>query len=407
VSAVILYYDEYHTPLASLQAARSRFGELTVLHVRLGEDAPSPALSPDSGYRLILLDARDRFCDQVLCRAIKANAVYQGGYYLSAALSRPLLAEVCCEEMRRLRADVLIHGFAGNDSLRFAAGVMSLAPEPRICTVRSLCGSQTTANRDTYTISSNLWGSSIEAGDLGNPAASSLASSITRFTGDVEIGPRLETHTIAFESGQPVGLDGFRSPVRAIVEELNRIGRRYGVGRVDMVEDGHVGLKTRALYEAPAAAALITAHQDLERLVSTRNQNHVKHWIDAAWTDLVYEGYWFDPARESLEAYIDSVNRWVSGTVELAFVSGGVSVVSRSSPFAVYDESHAVYRAGQDFGEDLIDELARLQATAASIARARVASDMTRVLHERSGHPRGVHEPAPALRVRDKQSNSP
>jgi argininosuccinate synthase len=375
--ALILYYDEYHTPVWELASKLTEFGELVLLHIRIDENQFPPEGVSGSPYRLVDIDARDRFCEHFICRAIKANACYQNGYYLSAALSRPLMAEICAEQIRQLRADVLVHGFAGNDSLRFTTGVMTLTSKPRIINVRELCGSRTAANSDQYTVSSNIWGSSVEAGCLGDPSMRPPLDALATFGEPVEFNRNDEIHSIEFEAGTPVGLDGVRSSLCSIVQSLNHIGWRFGIGQTDLVEDGHVGLKTRALYGAPAAASLITAHQELERLTCTRRQNQFKRLVDAEWTDLIYDGYWFDPAREALEAYIEFVNQWVSGTVDLVFMPGGLRVVARGSPFAIYGEEHAVYRAGQDFGENLINDMATLQSLGARIAHSRTRSKFT------------------------------
>lgn len=355
MKALLLWYDSYHTPVAEIAAALPD-AELVLLTI-LVDDAATDA--PDA-LEHVIVDARERFAEQYLARAIRSNACYQTGYYLSAALSRPLMAEVCNEEAARHGADTVIHGLAGNDALRFVTGMTTLCPGVRLINVAELCGSRTRANGNGWTISSNLWGRSIEAGSLGDPdeiAPSAAAGGAAR---DLEI---------TWSGGVPTHLDG--SPLRLsdAIARLDAIGAPLGIGRCDLVEDGHVGLKTRAVYDAPAAAMLVTAHADLERFVCTSSQNRFKRLADEEWTRLVYDGLWFDPARDALEKYINFVNRRVTGTVRLRLQPGGVSVIARRSPCAVYDESYAVYRAGHDFGQTLIDEIAEQQSVAARLAR--------------------------------------
>jgi argininosuccinate synthase len=347
VTALVLHYDEFHTPLPLLGPV---LRDAVVLDVDLGEAGHPPLLLPD-GWRCRLVPARERFCESYLLRAIKANAVYGGGYTLSAALARPLLAEVCLEIVAEEEATSVVHGFAGNDQLRFELALDALAPGLEVTSVAALLGSQNRRKDDGYSVSENLWGRSVEAGPLADPGTRAPFEVVA--AGDrCQDGCSEELHTVAFERGRPVGLDARELPLVELLDQLGGIGRAFGVGVVDMVEDGFVGLKTRAVYEAPAATALIVAHRELERLVSTRRQNDFKQFVDKAWTDLVYDGFWFDPQRESLEAYVEHVNDWVTGSADLLFRPGSVTTVARSAPGALYDADEAVYRFGQDFGVD-------------------------------------------------------
>jgi argininosuccinate synthase len=227
--------------------------------------------------------------------------------------------------------------------------VQALVPQVTVTPVASVLGSQNVRNADGYTVSDNLWGRSTEAGPLRDPGAVPPAQAFTRWLPPHATPVPAEVHTVAFEAGRPVGIDGESLGLLALIERLDGIGRTFGVGYADSVEDGFVGLKSRAVYEAPAAAALIVAHRDLERFVSTRRQNDFKAVVDKAWTDLVYDGYWFDPQRRSLEAYIRTLDEWATGEVDLLFRSGGVQPVARRSPYGLYDEREAIYRVGQDF----------------------------------------------------------
>lgn len=340
---VLLWYDDFHTPLSLLRPA---LGDALVLVIDIGGDVSGPNV--DSAWRVHRVDERDRFCHIYLLRAILANAVYQGGYLLSAALSRPLLAETTIATARAVSATRVVHGFAGNDQLRFEMAMHALAPELVVVPVAVLLGSQNLRNRDGYTISENIWGRSTEAGSLANPAVCPPAEVFRRCGSPTMPTPPATAHRLSFVAGRPVAVDEEPMQLPALLEHVNALAAPFGVGFSDCVEDGYVGLKTRAVYEAPGATALVAAHRDIERLVSSRRQNDVTALVDQAWTNLVYDGGWFDPLRTSLEAYIDDVNRWATGDVTLLFRAGGVQPVARSCAHALYDEQAAVYRVGQD-----------------------------------------------------------
>jgi argininosuccinate synthase len=339
----------------------------------LGE-ATELKLDADGGWPLRSVNGSERFCDEIIVRAIKANACYEDGYFLSAALSRPLLATICSEQLRNANAVKLVHGLAGNDQLRFEMGLATLSPEIEIVSVASIIGSQASRNHHGFTESSNLWGSSIEAGTLADPWRPPEPELFQKLLVDVNSIAQPEIHTIRFEKGCAVALDGVEMSLLMIIKALRNLGRTYGVGCSDLVEDGYVGLKTRALYESAAALALITAHRDLERLVSTRLQNLFKPLVDKAWTELVYNGFWFDPQRTALESYIDNVNQFVSGEVRLLYKPGNVAVVGRTSEFAIYDDDQAIHRVGQDMAVNGISELAALKSVQMKAAAARIRS---------------------------------
>jgi argininosuccinate synthase len=361
---VLLWYDDFHTPLSLL---RSALGDALVLVVDIGGDASGPDL--DSGWRVHRVNERDRFCHTYLLRAILANAVYQGGYLLSAALSRPLLAETTIATARAVSATRVVHGFAGNDQVRFEMAMHALAPELVVVPVAALLGSQNTRNHEGYTVSENLWGRSIEAGPLADPAVRPPAEVFRRCGSPDMPTPPATEHRLSFLAGRPVAVDGEPLRLPALLERVEALAASFGVGFSDCVEDGYVGLKTRVVYEAPGATALVAAHRDIERLVSSRRQNDVTALVDQAWTNLVYDGGWFDPLRVSLEAYIDDVNRWATGEVTLLFRAGTVQPVARGSAYALYDEKAAVYRVGQDIAVGTSGPAAALSAPMTAAVR--------------------------------------
>jgi argininosuccinate synthase len=359
---LIVFYDDYHTPLADL--ARHLPRNTTVFSPVLSLSSPDIVLPADVDWNVIELDLKAKFCHEVIPKAIKANARYQGGYYLSAALARPVIAAACVEILADETGAQVIHGFAGNDQIRFEAALLILNRTLRVRCVSELLGSRTRANDDNYTISENCWGRSIEAGPLGDPWHASAGDCSSVRSGDGRTsGINL---LISFERGVPVALNGTALALDEIIAGLNALD---GPSPVDMVEDGWVGLKSRALYREPAAEILITAHADLERFVSSRQQNLFKTQVDDAWSRLIYEGGWFDPQRASLDAYIDDVNAWVTGDVRIAVGRHGVRVTGRRSKFALYDEKAAIYRVGQDLGLDLVHGLRNQLVATSSIAR--------------------------------------
>jgi argininosuccinate synthase len=293
--------------------------------------------------------------------AIKANALYGGGYPLFTALGRPLIAKLAVDYARRSGCDTIAHGCTGkgNDQVRIEATVATLAPELKtIAPVRSwqmgreeeiayarehgipVKGGTEVA---PYSIDDNLWGRSSEGRwieELDHAPEDDVFQLVTR----PELAPdEAELVEVEFERGVPVGLNGERLGLVDLLERIAEIAARHGVGIVDHIEDRIVGLKVRDIYEAPAAAILLPAHQELEKLVCTIHQNQFKAGLDRQWAYLVYAGLWWEPLRGDLDAYMDSVNAQVSGTIGLKLYKGHARVVTRSSPGAVYDQALASF----------------------------------------------------------------
>jgi argininosuccinate synthase len=308
-----------------------------------------------------VVDARVQFAGEYLTPAIKANALYGSGYPLFTALGRPLIAKLAVEYARRHGCDTIAHGCTGkgNDQVRIEATVATLAPELKvIAPVRSwqmgreeeiayarehgipVKGGTEAA---PYSIDDNLWGRSsegrwIEA--LEHAPEDDVFQLVTR----PEAAPdEPEIVELAFERGIPVALNGERLELVELIEAAADIGARHGVGIVDQIEDRIVGLKVRDIYEAPAAALILPAHQELERLVCTIHQNQFKPQLDRQWAFLVYAGLWWEPLRSDLDAYMDEVNERVTGSIGLKLFKGAARVVTRASPNAVYDASLASF----------------------------------------------------------------
>jgi argininosuccinate synthase len=315
-----------------------------------------------------LIDAREEFARDYVAPAIKANAVYGLGYPLFTALGRPLIAKLAVDVARETGCDTIAHGCTGkgNDQVRIEATIATLAPELKvIAPVRGWAmgrdeeieyarkhgipiKSHSTQGVETppYSIDDNLWGRSSEGRwieDIGKAPEDDVFDLVTR-PEDAPDEPQVVT--IGFERGVPVSLDGERLGLVELIDRVAEIGCRHGVGIVDHVEDRIVGLKVRDIYEVPAAAILLPAHAELERLVGTIHENRFKPMLDQQWAYLVYAGLWYEPLRLHLDAYMDSVNERVTGEVGLKLYKGHVRPVTRSSPHAVYDAQLATFESG-------------------------------------------------------------
>jgi len=313
------------------------------------------------------IDAKEEFVENYCWPAVKANGDYQG-YPISTAIARPLIALKAVEVAKRFNVDAYAHGCTGkgNDQFRLEYVMRTLTPDiPILAPMREgkllpdgkreawtrseeidyaqahgLNVAQTKAN--IYSIDENLWGRSVEGGRLEEPDYCP-PEEIFKWTKSVETAATPRTVSIEFEHGAPVRLDGLTMKPLELVSALNAIAGDHGVGRVDIMEDRMLGLKVRENYECPAAVALITAHKALEALVCTQAELKFKSLVDREWAELAYKGLWFDPLKEDLEAFINSVQARVTGTVHLRFAKGSCVVVGRKSDWALYNEDLASF----------------------------------------------------------------
>jgi argininosuccinate synthase len=311
-----------------------------------------------------LIDAREEFARDYVCPAIKANAIYGLGYPLFTALGRPLIAKLAVDVARELGCDTIAHGCTGkgNDQVRIEATVATLAPELKvIAPVRGWAMGRDEeiayarkhkipvkggVETPPYSIDDNLWGRSSEGRwieDIANAPEDDVFDLVTR---PEDAPDEAQILTVGFERGVPVSLDGERLGLVELIERAAEIGCRHGVGIVDHIEDRIVGLKVRDIYEVPAAAIILPAHAELERLVGTIHENRFKPMLDQQWAYLVYAGLWYEPLREHLDAYMDSVNERVTGEIGLKLYKGHVRPVTRASPNAVYDAQLATFESG-------------------------------------------------------------
>ena len=367
VGRVLLLYSGGLDTSVMLKWIQDSYGaEVMCLTVNLGQPGEDYEVIRAKALQLGALDchvvdARDQFAREYVVPAIKANALYGGGYPLFTALGRPLIAKLAVDYARTSGCDTIAHGCTGkgNDQVRIEATVATLAPELKvIAPVRSwqmgredeiayarehgipVKGGTETA---PYSIDDNLWGRSSEGRwieDLEHAPEDDVFQLVTR---PEEAPDEPQTVQIEFERGVPVALDGERLELVELIERAAEIAARHGVGIVDHIEDRIVGLKVRDIYEAPAAALLLGAHQELEQLVCTIHQNQFKPQLDRQWAYLVYAGLWWEPLRGDLDSYIEQVNQQVTGTIGLKLYKGHARVVTRSSPNAVYDASLASF----------------------------------------------------------------
>jgi argininosuccinate synthase len=363
---LLLYSGGLDTSVMLKWIQDSYDAEVVCLTVNLGQPGEDYAAIEGKAKRLGALechvvDAREEFAAGYIAPAIKANALYGGGYPLFTALGRPLIAKLAVEYARRSGCDTIAHGCTGkgNDQVRIEATVATLAPELKtIAPVRDWQmgreeeiayarehGIQVKGGTEVapYSIDDNLWGRSSEGRwieDLDHAPEDDVFQLVTR---PEQAPDEAEVVEVEFEAGIPIALNGERLGLVDLLERAAEIGCRHGAGIVDHIEDRIVGLKVRDIYEAPAAAILLPAHQELEKLVGTIHQNQFKPSLDQKWAYLVYAGLWWEPLRTDLDAYMDAVNAQVTGTVGLKLFKGSVRVVTRSSPNAVYDADLASF----------------------------------------------------------------
>ncbi len=315
---------------------------------------------------LVVLDVRERFVTDFCWPALKASALYEGKYPLVSALSRPLIAQELVRVAREKGATAVAHGCTGkgNDQVRFETSIAALAPDLEIqAPIREL-GLQrdqaiayaqehgipvTVSAEKPYSIDENLWGRAIESGVLEDPWTEPPASDVYEMTGQLDGGPdRPDDIVVAFERGVPVSLDGSALEGAELVAQLQTLAGRHGIGRIDMVENRLVGIKSREVYEVPAAASLVAAHDDLERITLERDVARFKRSISDRYADLVYNGLWFAPLRTALDAFVEETQSFVTGEVKLRLWRGSAQPVGRRSPYGLYDTSLATYGSTED-----------------------------------------------------------
>jgi argininosuccinate synthase len=317
--------------------------------------------------RVLVVDAVDRFASDYLTKAITANALYEGAYPMVSGLARPCIAEEVVRVAREVGADTIAHGCTGkgNDQVRFEVSFSVLAPDLQVLApirdaniprekalvLASEWGIPLAGVAATYSVDENLWGRTVECGPLEDPWVAPPEDAFARTASPAARPGEPSEVVIAFERGVPIALDGEAMTLAELIHTIEAVAGRYGFGRVDMVENRRVGIKSRELYEVPAALSIIRAHRALEDLTLERDLAHHKPSLEARWADLVYDGQWFGPLRAAIDAYVGATQESVTGEVRLRYEPGSCTVVGRRSDRSLYDLSLATYGGGDAFDQ--------------------------------------------------------
>ena len=327
------------------------------------EDIKARAMAAGA-LECVVVDARREMAEEFCAKAIMANARYEGKYPLVSALSRPVIVRHLVAQARKFHAQAVAHGCTGkgNDQVRFEVGTHALAPDLEVLAPARNWGMTRADSVDyaekweipiraskekIYSIDENLWGRAIECGAIEDPWAPPPDEpyTLTRVTASAPV-----ELTLRFAAGVPRAIDDVEMELAELIAVLNARAGSTGYGRLDMVENRRVGIKSRELYECPAALALITAHADLEDMVLERDLAHEKARLEIRWSELVYDGMWFSPLKEAIDVFIEETQRHVTGEVRLRFEAPGLlRIVGRRSPKALYDYGLATYDAADTF----------------------------------------------------------
>lgn len=337
--------------------------------------------------KLYILDVNDELCDEYIVPCVQAHAVYENKYLLGTSMARPLIAKKLVEVARKEGATAICHGATGkgNDQVRFEVSIASIDPTLKaISPIRDLSLTRDVeiafakehklpivqTEKSPFSIDQNVWGRAIETGFLEDPWNGPTKDCYS-YTDDPAFPPVEDEVVIEFKQGVPVKIDGHDvTPLQAI-EEMNRRAGAQGIGRIDLIEDRLVGIKSRELYEAPGAVALITAHQELENCCLEREQHRIKRDIDKRWAELVYDAQWFSPATQSLNAFIEDTQKYVSGEIRMVLHGGRAVVTGRRSDSSLYDYNLATYDSGDSFDQKSSNGFIDIYGLPSRVAAAR------------------------------------
>jgi len=371
---VILAYSGGLDTSVAIRWLQETYGmEVITLTIDVGNERDIASVAARAmkigALKALTIDARQEFLEYFVWPALGANAVYEGAYPLATAIARPLIAKLLVETARREGATAVAHGCTGkgNDQVRFDVSIMALAPDLKIIApVREwrmtrdaeleyaaehhIPVSATAAS--PYSVDANLWGRSIECGILEDPWAEPPVD-VWEWTASETDYPVSATEvTISFSHGVPTALDGEPLDAVTLVQRLNTVAGGHGVGRIDHVENRLIGIKSREVYEAPAATVLLTAHHALESLTLSRDQVRLKEIMAGEYARLIYNGQWYSAMHADLLAFVRSTQQYVSGDVRLKLAHGTCAIVGRRSPYSLYQHSLATYDRGDAFDHD-------------------------------------------------------
>lgn len=390
---VLAYSGGLDTSVAISWIGKETGAEVVAVAIDLGQggedmnDVRQRAL--DCGaVESIVVDARDEFANEYCLPTIQANALYMGRYPLVSAISRPLIVKHLVEAAEYHGADTVSHGCTGkgNDQVRFEVGIGALAPDLKvIAPVRDYAWTREKAiefagenklpinvsKKSPFSIDQNLWGRAVETGFLED-----LWNAPTKDVYDYTVDPTVNFEApdeliVTFDKGVPVAIDGRPVTMLEAITELNKRAGRQGVGRLDMVEDRLVGIKSREIYEAPGAIALITAHQEMEAVTIERELGRYKRQVEQRWGELVYDGLWYSPLKRALDAFVQDTQQHVTGDVRMVLHGGSVVVNGRRSDESLYDFNLATYDAGDTFDQSLAKGFVQIHGLSSKVAARR------------------------------------
>jgi len=368
---VILAYSGGLDTSVAIKWIKNKYSmDVITLTVDIGNVADLEAIRQKAlnlgAIKAFVIDAREPFVNSFVFPALKANAIYEGQYPLASALGRPLIAQLLVETAKKENAVAVAHGCTGkgNDQVRFDVSVAALAPKLRIIAPArewNMTREQTIEYAQShnipipitvaspYSIDENLWGRSIECGVLEDPWTEPPDDVFIWTKSPNEAPDKADYITIGFDEGIPISIDGQRLSGVALTQQVHEIASRHGVGRIDHVENRLVGIKSREIYEAPAATVLTKAHQALEAITLSKDQLRFNNIVASQYADLIYNGLWFSGLRQDLACYVDSSQKYVTGEVKVKLYKGNCHIAGRKSPYSLYDYSLATYDKGDAF----------------------------------------------------------
>lgn len=379
---IVLAYSGGLDTSISIKWIQEKYGyEVIALGLDVGEGKDLATIKEKAlkvgASKAYVINGKEELAEQYLLPSLKANALYEGKYPLSSALSRPLISKLLVDIAEKEGAVAVAHGCTGkgNDQVRFELSIQALNPDLKVVApVREWGmtrdeqinyaqekGIDVPVNKENpFSIDANIWGRACEAGVLEDTSVEAPEEAYDWTNPLVSTPDEPEYLTVEFDQGRPVALNGVKMDLVSLIEELNDMGGKHGVGRIDHVENRLVGIKSREVYENPAALILINAHKELEFLTLTREVSQFKTTIDQQMTKLIYDGLWFSPLKNALEAFVDETQKVVSGTVRLKLHKGHHDVVGRESANSLYNEELATYLQGDMFDHEAAEGFIKL-----------------------------------------------
>jgi argininosuccinate synthase len=389
---VLAYSGGLDTSVAIGWIAAERNAEVVAVAIDVGQGGEDLGAIRDralacGAVEAVVVDARAEFADDYCLPALRANALYMDRYPLVSALSRPLIVKHLAAAARDTNATAVAHGCTGkgNDQVRFEVGLGALAPDLTVLApVRDSGMTRDKAiafaeerglpidvtKKSPYSVDQNLWGRAVETGFLEDPWNAPIED-LYSYTSSPAVARDPDEVVVTFADGVPTALDGRPLDYLAVVQEMNARAGAQGIGRLDMVEDRLVGIKSREVYEAPGALALITAHQELETLTVERDLARYKRQVEQRWSELVYDGLWFSPLKRALDAFVDTASAHVTGEIRMTLHGGRAVPTGRRSDTSLYDYGLATYDSDDTFDQSLAKGFVDLWGLPSRIAATR------------------------------------